>query len=267
MSEVNFGVNAQSLASALRGVNTDMNQLFSTYYFYSHTAAELTDMDAGDFHDRMQDFGYLAVDFAANCKVTGGAPKTKFGKAIVEMSGLEDLAVFRNDGVCIESELRLFRSLGFHSPDLIEDKGYIDLPSTIILGEDDEPIGYEKSSGINSTYIWSPTAIYTQMGRVAVPGDSLNFIKFTEAIDDKLFETKAGLVAVRATPDSVERFGVGQLSTTNFPPIVRRAMAVAAAEMEPKLEVNIEAATKFKPEDVKKRVQELMATGLVEIVA
>jgi hypothetical protein len=182
------------------------------------------------------------------------------------MSGLEDLAVFRPDGVCIESELRLFRSLGFHCQDSIVDKGYIGYPSTIILGEDDEPVGYEKSSGINSTYIWSPTAINTQAGRVAVPGDSLNFIRFTKDIDDKLFETRSGLVAVRATPDYVERFGVGQLSTTNFPPIVRKAMAVAATEIEPKLEVNIEESTTFKPDDVKKRVLELMASGLVKIV-
>jgi hypothetical protein len=266
MSEVNFGVNVRSLASALRGINTDMNQLFSTYYFHSHTAAELTEMDAGDFHNRMQGFGYFAVDFAARSELVNKSPKTKFGKAIVQMSGLEDLSVFRNDGVCIESELRLFRSLGFHNPVSIPDKGYTDFPAAIILGEDDEPLGYQKSSGISSTYMWAPTAIKTQVGRETVPGDSLNFIEFNDDLEDKLFQTGAGLVAVRATADNVKRFGVGQLSATNFPPIVRRAMAVAAAELEPKLEVNIEEATVFKPEDVKKRVQELMATGLVEVV-
>lgn len=270
MSAEVFGVNGESLTNAICGMERDLN-LLRPHTLNATTLADVRffyteDRDAQGFHDSMQGLDYHATSAIAAPTSEVTEPRTKFGKTLLTASKTPDLSVFPRDATCIQSELRLMRSLRFHNPANITDKGYAGSASIIILDEQGTPIGYEKSSGTPSTYMWAPTLIKTRRGRQAVAGDSFNFLHYREDIEDVICTTKAGLIAVKASIDTIEMFGMARLSARCYPPTVRKAAAVAAVEMEPKLSENIDAALTFKPSEIKRRVDQLFASGLITVL-
>lgn len=268
MADQLFGVNPDTLTASLQALERDICKMdpAAKTYFCPPSRGELKKWGPDEFHDYMRIFCDGAIYFAGQREPVDFEPTTRFGKAILEVNHIENLATVNAEATCIESEPRLLRSLGFHTLANISDKGYAGLPGAILLDDDDTPIGYQKSSGTPSTYTWSSNTLETQRGLQASPADSFNVIEYDWDLWKRLEETHAGLVAVHASVDNILNFGVERLSAVSFTPTVRRAMAVAASEMEPKLAEHIEDAVSFKPEDIQQKVEKLMETGHVELI-
>ncbi len=267
MSQELFGVNQERLVGSLARMEADMALLKDMYVKSpAELREELDGADDEDFHNTMDWLGERSTGIVEDSPVQGAQPKTKYGKALLAASHVEGVSSYHYDGLCLEMEPRLMRSLKFHTPDNIRSTGWAGKASLVILGEDDRPVGYQKSSGVKSTYVWDQATLQTSKGKQTVPADSFAYLRYNEAIKGQWHDSTAGLIALRAHVDTVEVFGISRLSARCYPPTVRLAMANAASERQPKLKANIQAATTFKPQDVHQRVLELMASGLVPII-
>ena len=275
MIERMFGVKTKSLIRSLSGMELDMAVLGDKYarnttmvredLIPEHLPVEALP-DQNGFHDTMAWLGSRSAGVVADTGQTlESEPVTRFGKKLLRDRSIGEVTLFAQGGLCHEMEPRLVRSLGYHTPENMRNQRR-DLGAVIFLDEADQPVGYQKSSGEESIYVWHDTTLITNSGPKTVPGDSFAYAAYTGRTYDEWPTKHSGLVALRANRETLVTFGLARASSVSYPPTVRIAMANAAAMAVPKLAQNLQDAISFKPSDVKQRVESIMASGMVPII-
>lgn len=270
MSQPVFGTSEASLVRAFQAIEKDLHALGDPWINDSVDAMRDNqgDLTAALLHDMTSWLIDRSTTIIMEGPEEAPGPLTKFGQAVVAASKLPNVRQpAENDGRCQEAELRLFKSLTFH--DLVDTKDFLHEfrnPAVILLGEHDEPIGYEKSNGTPSTYMWDQATISTKRGQETVPADSFAYAQYSDDVEDVYYSSDASVIAVRANETNLQSFGLLRLSTRSYPSAVRTAMAHASAEMTPGLQKHVDAALSFTPKDVKQRVAQILATTDVPII-
>ena len=184
------------------------------------------------------------------------------GKLLATHSGVQPAPSLVNDPVdyigqtaCFEAELRLMRSLDFHTSPAIINPCH--RPAIIYFDARDQPYAYEKASGNPIAYAWRDARISTANGPCWVPANSFLAMQYA---DKRLVEEHTGARLIALHNPNLKQVDFLRFSTHCLPQLIRRCLSVYGASnaQTSKLNQNITAANQFTPEHVAHRAYRLL---------